>query len=480
MPEAETAPRLPSRLARLFYLNVYSSPLLTNSVRREMNLAAVLLLVVTLFEWAMWTSLFNFILTSDVLTPSSKTPLAALAASLFALIIFYFERQMIVHDDIEQGKAKKAMAVRAVYILIAAFITSQPFDLMIFDRPIQTRIHDEEVRKESMARLSDLEQREADLRALAAGTLADDTHGSTARVPPEIVALVGTEAVRGRHASALKLSTTAMQKIGKKKAAIESSKDSLATAQSELRKLSTILPTREISQRKSQLDSSIRRVRAEIEKNRADLGLLEGDWTEADHERAQAEDELKAIKQQRKTRLDGLRGEIIQYKKDLIDWVTILRKSNLGDVVAGPAGWSFQSKPSRDFLDKSRVFADLFWGRSPRWADGTPAKVRRLRNDFNLYDLKPCKKGSASGACDPEEWERSRSEMWLFRTIFVVGVLAALYIPFLILTIKLFLFPRDLKIYYSRLHQALAGQPEASLVTRVEEQVMRGRGKVEV
>ena len=136
--QAEVSSQPPSRLARLMGLHLYSNVLLTKKVRTEMNFAAGLLLLVSLFEWLLWTLLFNGIYSSDIYNLGITSVLAALTALFFGFAVFWFERQMLTSSE-KGWKPRAAMGSRFLYICIAALITSQTFELMLFHKPIQER-----------------------------------------------------------------------------------------------------------------------------------------------------------------------------------------------------------------------------------------------------------------------------------------------------------------------------------------------------
>src|SRR3954468_11528589 len=92
--KAEVSSQPPSRLARLMGLHLYSNVLLTKKVRTEMNFAAGLLLLVSLFEWLLWTLLFNGIYSSNIYNLGGPEPIfAAFTALFFGFAVFWFERQ---------------------------------------------------------------------------------------------------------------------------------------------------------------------------------------------------------------------------------------------------------------------------------------------------------------------------------------------------------------------------------------------------
>ena len=105
--------------------------------RIELNFAAGLLLLICLFEVFLWTFLFNAIYNRDVFYLGSRVAFAILSAGFFGFAVFWFERQILTFDDQSKDRTSKlrwAMVVRLLYILGAAYVTSKPFELMLYPR----------------------------------------------------------------------------------------------------------------------------------------------------------------------------------------------------------------------------------------------------------------------------------------------------------------------------------------------------------
>ncbi len=78
---------MPSWLARRFRLDVFGHSLLSRRAVFEMNRAAVVLLIILVFETTLWFAVFNSIFYADLKTFGEITWLAAFLALVFGLII---------------------------------------------------------------------------------------------------------------------------------------------------------------------------------------------------------------------------------------------------------------------------------------------------------------------------------------------------------------------------------------------------------
>jgi hypothetical protein len=471
-PEAAAVrPLRASWLSRVFRLELYpGSPLLTARVAREMNLMAVILLVVTAFELGIWTALFHFLFEAK--------GAAFLVACGFAIAVCYFERQLIVHDEVAKGRARAAMIVRLVYILLAALITSQAFELLIFAGPIRTRIHQEEVRREALAGLGSLAVLESNLNDVTTAVQADILGSAS---PRNALALrVQTTQERALLQQREDAAKEAASKLGDLKVAADGAGRELRAARNELRALRAGPEADRDPRKEARLVAQGRfwqeRWATLLGQRTAAQSVLE----EAQGLTNTAGTDLKEKKRLRDEELARRKDEVDQAKNRLVAWVGRLQEAKPGEVVANPGGGEPFREQSYDFLQKLRVLYDLLRGQRARWQGGTPAAIERLRDEFNLYEPRLCE-GPVRGSqapCDPEESARLREERLTFRLVWLVGVLMALFIPLLVITVKRFLLPEELRWYYSRLHQGEAGHAEAVLLTRVDESVRRqGGGK---
>jgi hypothetical protein len=159
----------------------------------------------------------------------------------------------------------------------------------------------------------------------------------------------------------------------------------------------------------------------------------------------------------------------------LRDWIERLQASSPGDTVledsrwsattgdlsksAGTSPWTGSLGPYKDrdydFFEQIHLVWDLAFGRAPRWKNATPAIRQQLEAGYGFSSLGQEEKG----------WQPH-----LFIAIFACHLIA-LFIPLLVLTIKTFLMPQELRNYYSSRQQAAAGDMDAWFSTIVAEKV---------
>jgi hypothetical protein len=428
--KAEVSSQPPSRLARLMGLHLYSNVLLTKKVRTEMNFAAGLLLMVSLFEWILWTLLFNGIYSSDIYNLGITSVLAALTALFFGFAVFWFERQMLTSG--EKGRSLALpMIFRIVYIAVAALITSQTFELMLFHKPILERAREEAIR--GAAAKHYLEILDAEAAAGQASKLV------------QITATFEETQLAAAHAE--------RQKEERKRNYLQAHRAASLTLEDAV-KVSTFNSL--LAESKDRLERLLKR------EQRAEEALR---------------DRLREI--------ELARAKIVQNAGDrrglFQQWITKIRASKPGDSVNDIKGWEYQN-PQPLFFEQLFLLADLREGRPADWPGAKPEVREALRNEFGFYEPSACPDLAASPrivstSVTLEEsqlrdivliCERRRSNTAIFNRAWWAGLFTAMLIPMLILIIKLFLLPEELRFYYSRSHQAELGDVEALNINQAE------------
>jgi hypothetical protein len=418
-------------------LHLYSNVLLTKKVRTEMNFAAGLLLLVSLFEWLLWTLLFNGIYSSDIYNLGFTTILAALTAIFFGFAVFWFERQMLTSGK-RGRKTRVAMACRFAYICIAALITSQTFELMLFHKPIYERAREEAIREAAAKHYREVLDAKAD--ADQASTLVQITADFETK---------NLEAAR-----------TERQKEEKHRNYLQARLAATRTAGDAIR----------ANQFSGLLDESRDRLDRLLEKEREAEGALRDRLHEIEQKRA------KIVQD------SGNRRALFQ------QWVNDIRKSKPGVPVDTIKDWEY-SDPEPLFFEQLFLLADLMKGRPAAWPGATPEVRETLRNEFGFYEPPACPDPKASpqlastaGPLQAAEIRdialdcaRRRSSTSIFFWAWVAGLGTAMLIPMLILIIKLFLLPEELRFYYSRPHQAELGDVEAFNIQQAEERLRNAK-----
>ena len=432
-PKAEVSSLPPSWLARKMGLHLYSNVLLTQKVRTEMNFAAGLLLLVSLFEWLLWTLLFNGIYSSNIYNLDVTTILAALTALFFGFAVFWFERQMLTSS--EKGRRFwAALGLRLVYITVAAVITSQTFELMLFQKPILERAREEAIR------------------------------GAAAKHYLEVL---DAEAAAGQASTLVQLTATFEEK---QLAAVRAERQKEERQRNYLQTQLAAARTEGDAVKASKFDGLLAESKDRLDR------LLENE--------RRAEEALR----DRLREIELARTRIVQNAGDrrglFQQWVTKIRASKPGDPVNDIRGWEYQD-PKPRFFEQLFLLADLREGRPAAWPGATPEIRADRRNKFGFYEPPTCpdptsspRLGTASYSLRESQLldialdcERRLSNTQIYNRAWWAGLFTAMLIPTLILIIKVTLLPEELRFYYSRSYQAELGDVEARNIDQADERL---------
>jgi hypothetical protein len=440
-PDVPPEPRLllaPSRgvqltgilgwLARLYKLDVYSTSLLTRRAATEMGYVALMLTVITLFDLAAWGLLWNMIFNAGQLQLSGWTPAALVCASFFSAMVFIYERQFMTADTYGRWTSViKSMAIRVVVLVIAAIITTQPIEVLVFKGPIQRRIHEESVRLEAINRKRDFEE----AQRKAAGTDGNP--------------------VIGRHGQAQDALEKAQEAAARAAAAISVQETVVADREADVSRIANALRGARTERRRRYLRSALERARETVNTENATLTTLKTELG------TQQELVTQATTRERET-FEGVVGSANlgdAEKKRLGDWITQLRNSPPGEhqTERNPPSKP-EEKPYEfddqqyDFFQRLAVINDLYAGRPARWPSASEADIEMLGRDFAL------KNEASADAGERMRADRASFIFWYWAVVSIAAV-----IPLLVLALK-GLLPHDLTIYYSRAEQIAAGNYE--------------------
>lgn len=451
LPQTDEPKRLPIRLARMMGLHLYSEVLLGKSARTEMNFAALILMVVSLFEFIAWFFLFNTIFNSDLVKLGLPTIPAVLMAALFGSAVFWFERQFLTTDEDQRRRAWGAAVIRVAFILTAAFITAQPLELLFFRVPIQKRIHEEGIREEAVSKLAAL--------------LKEGEHETKT-----------TEIKEGRREKSRQDAESQIDDLVKQRGALTAGltqKESERTkARSEVARYRRERDVADMpAERRSaeigyaRAEATVAALSGEISQIQLRIGETDSLLTElhsrVDHVEKET-DQLDDEQQKNDTGRDRRLRSWIDQIKDSKPKEPIEEKWKLAAPIHPDASgasvwnelWTYKD-PDYDFFEQIHVVWDLVNGRPPRWLNAPPAIQKTLETQYGLASLDQGRRG----------WQ------WhLFLSVLACHLIA-IFIPFLVLTIKLFLMPKALRTYYSSRHQAEAGDRDAWLARYVDESV---------
>jgi uncharacterized protein DUF4407 len=451
LPQVDVPKRPPSWLARLLGLDLYSHVLLSKSARTEMNFAAAILVVVSSFEFIAWFFLFNAIFNSDLVKIGLPTIPAVLMATLFAAAVFWFERQFLTTDEDQRNRAWGAAVVRVIFILTAAFITAQPLELLFFRVPVQKRIHEEGIREEAVSKLAALLKEGKDVTKAAVNKTnrRNETY----------------ENVQSQIQIQAKQRGSVEAQLAIKEGELAAARSEASRARRERDYARTPEERRNADRALARAESRAAAASAEIGQLKASLAGI-GSVLDVLNDRAdKAQEEMDALE-------DTLQQSDTSRDRRLRHWIDQLKDSKPGKTVtenwkiakpaesAGTASsiwdksWTYKD-PQYDFFEQIHVVWDLVNGRPPRWLNAPPALQKKLEEEYGFASLDQGRRG----------WQ-----VHLFAAV-VACHLIAIFIPFLVLTIKLFLMPKALREYYSRRHQAEAGDPDAQMGQMVDERV---------
>jgi len=451
LPHADVPKRPPSWLARRLGLDLYSDVLLGKSARTEMGFAAVILVIVSLFELIAWFFLFNAIFNSDLLGTGWPTIPAILVASLFAAAVFWFERQFLTTDEDQRRRARGAAVVRVIFILTAAFITAQPLELLFFRVPVQKRIHEEGIREEAVSKLAALLKEGEQVSTAIKGQ--SDLWGNLYQgAQTQVTALVGQQA---------SLAVKMRQRNGE-----------LAAARRAASGYQVERASAETPEKRRSADRSYAKAEAAAAALSREIGQIQLSIAEVDAMLGELRNRATgAVGKQVDLTISSMVNDTGRDRR-LRNWIDQLKGSKPGEPVeekwkiapiVNKAGarslwdekWPSYKDREYDFFEQIHVVWDLVAGRPPRWLNA-PANLRlKLENEYGFASLDQGRRG----------WQ------WHLLAAVVACHLIAIFIPFLVLTIKLFLMPKALRTYYSSRHQAEAGDPDAWLAQVVDEKV---------
>lgn len=406
-------------LVRLFHLDVYSTNLLTRSVLFELKAISLALAIMFLFDLAAWTFFWNMVFYNGQLALGFKTPIAILFGFMFAMIIVIYERQWVVtdlsllaRDWKSRIKILGAFAIRLFIIVLAAYATAQPVEVLFFSGQIQKRIHEESVRNEVVAQFRDYQDK------------VNKTKGATA--------YTGTQTEKD--------AITAQERYNeaiKKKGELEGE---LNRAKQEV-------------QAKTAALSRARNIR-DPKTRAASVGRAQGRLNTAQEAQTNAQKAVDANASSFSVAETGVKlssGEIKNLEKAaedekqrIVNWIKQLRRSNPGETIVEktevPQKFEFNDK-DYDFFERMTIIDDLHEGRAPKWIGAEQAEVENLKKEFAFGDTSDEERRIIDAASFKRQW---------------VGLLIITFIfPLSVIAMK-FLMSADKSLmnYYSHAQQS--------------------------
>jgi hypothetical protein len=435
-------------LAKLYLLDVNGTSLLTRRAAMELKLIAVMLTINFFFDLAVWTLLWNMIFYAGKLTVGPFTLASLFCGFLFAAIIFIYERQFMTADTYHRWrKVWWPVSIRLAVIAMAAAITTQPFEVMVFSGPIQRRVHDESVRVEAHSRLRALEEAQA------------KTKGS--------IGQKGTADYQNLEDTQNKRDEV-HERTNQLKAAAQAARSALQRAEASVRSAQVAMSRARTAEQAAAAGRRLGAARSRYEQ--AQVAVNEADA----RAKVSEDDEQHWTDQADKARtvIGGKEGLAELDVKRLRDWITQIRNAKAGELVVEnntePTKWQFRDQ-DYDFFQRLGVINDLYYGRPPRWLDINTEDRLKLSQLYTLSD---------ADQSDPLTRERRDADAHTFVWSYwaVIGIAAV--IPLLLLALK-GLLPVDLKLYYSLREQQAAGNYEALRFGRTDGLSARYEGGAE-
>jgi hypothetical protein len=435
-PPREAPPKV-GGLVGLFKLHKYGSSLLTPATLSELWVMAWILLIVFVFEVVVWTSFFNVVLNRDVAYWGPGLPAAAAAACPFIAAVLFFERGILMLDSDRRWRLWIAAIFRIALILITVFfVTSTAFELWFFRPAILDRAGQEAVRTRVVAVWTKI-----------ASLSLDSRHSRSNDATSQHL-----EELQRARKNAWEIVVKAEENVAWIAARLVELKDATPpgagnAASQDASNLKKTLAAREAV--RDGAKQELKRIDQRIES-------FEG------HRRADEEEDYKRRKDSAKKALD-LKNQLQTCIGELL--------TTEGDRKCKIEGFHEDPKVP-DFLDQRRILGDLAEARPPLWLGISETERIRIVTELGFPDLVCESTKTDSVAC--RQLDAVRDSYW--NGHWLSQILGGL-IPILMVVFKLFLLPDEVRYYYSRRHQAAAGNFGARHLSEVDATV-HGKGAV--
>jgi len=397
---------------KAFGLDSYETSLLTRRAANTMKAFAVLLVVNFVFDLAAWWLLFNAVFSGGrgIFDLGWHSVVALIFSLLISSAIFIYEQQFMT-ADISNRKSRFAMPIvlRVGVIVAAAFITTQPVELMLFRGPNERRVHEESIRLEAITRLKDSQ---------------DAQKKQTRKGVPPILLEDQKEAQDKKQQEE--------QKLRDLKNELQSAEQRLASAQGWLRSVRTQYnnaPT-DKPEIKESLRLRIASAEAAVAAGNEKVSFLNQNIRDQQSSVDSSKRDLEAAN----IKVNDHVKSGVNEEGRVRNWIAQVRQSKRG-VPVKDDGWKFQDQ-TYDFFDQLRVLREMTEGRPTRWPEASQEDIDDLAKNFNFM----------APAEEVAEAQRD-AKFYSYAYWAVFGI--AFVIPALLLAFKL-LQPQELRDYYSR------------------------------
>lgn len=389
------------RLARHYQLDIFGgSPLLVGPASTQMGYAALALTVVALFEFSAWTLLFNTVFNAGAWKLYLPTLLAAgFAGSLVAAIIMIFEITFVTLDSSSTRSLVLGGSVRVLLILLSAFVTAQPVEILLFHQDIEKRLHEEAVLEEAVVQLRRFEREIVNSGAVTQGEVAAELAGGL------------EEAEYSAHRKSLSDLREEGERLAREKARLE---ESVASAKGKVTRYQAECSSAPTEEARAVACGRIAYWRGEKVKAEASLQSKAREIEGNDGARTVAEREASAARKTYEdkvaagmTELDAEREESEQNLDAILQWINVVRVFPPPAEPGERPGGGVWAVPAAGLTERLTVIEDLKACVPPSW----PAGMEKPRAfDKKLEERLAANVMSRRGDPRLAEWYQLRKE----------------------------------------------------------------------
>lgn len=436
------------QLARWMGLDVWGNSLLGQRVSRDMSAAALVLLIVLVFEFCTWSLLFNVLVHSANWQISWLTILALLLGAIFATVVFVFERGLMTADFSDHGLRKwLGLGLRLVVIFLSALATAQPVELLVFGESITERLHEELVLKEAILQVEELQR---------------DRQEAVARPESEIEQELKQKAEYQQYSEAQALQTRLREEVRRLETAVATTRQVVNDARAKVERLKG--EARSASDPEARQQSLEQLPAAEAAVTRADgripiaqeaLDIAKERAKQAGLEAATATTTVTDLRNTLRDIETEKTSDARQREAQRVEWMRQIRRAPPGQEVRDANSNRVLPSASADFSQRLRVLDDLRFARPPQWPRGRYELRKEANHVFNL----DANVDEVVDSGDPL-MVRLKNNAESFNLQYQVAFIVALMIPLMSAAFKL-MMSEQLSSYYSVRDQARALNPEA-------------------
>lgn len=470
-PAASVGPRRRlSWLARVMGLEHYSAALMTRKVRVELPILAAMLVATFFFELIAWSFLFNGIFVGDMYSLDGFGTTAALSLGLlFALVVLFFERQVITADTwrMDRKDRRRAQRTRVLTIAAAGFIVAHAVDLLAFRVPVERLLHEEAVYDEAQRLSRELDRMMVNIVEEQSAAVQDALKTVTANL----------ESAHDRRVQAVADQERYRQERDLLRAQAREQRQAITTAEEWVERV-------EATENRAATRGDLDRARNRYSSTSSQLQVAVGDHGAATAKLDAIDRQIEELTQEQQT-LREAQAEFLSQAKSVRQaratletrrerWVEELLRP-------GPGYREETGQALAGFTSEEKALWPVRWRGPLVFLVSEPDFFEQIHAIYRMAfgwfgDLNRLFRGD-SGIPDPS-FSAPRTLGWSLTYFFswLAIHLAAIFVPFLVFAVKWLLMPKEVDAFFSTWHQAFAGDPDARMMLAVEEKV-RTRGE---